>query len=169
MLRRCVILVSLFACLTTDVSASSSIAYVDLGKDPQEGVALDIRSSRRWVRHTEEGRRLVVTVRLYDVAPFNSFSYKVFLDSRGANRADFYVFTDNTSGLDICKLKKYGGGNNQLVSHCLVRYEFFGAEVVRIRVAARDVRPDKHIRWRVYAPPLVDETSDRAPDQGFYA
>jgi hypothetical protein len=168
LLRRGLILATVLACLTTLVSASPSIAYVDVGKDPQEGSEFDIRSTRRWVGHTDEGRRLVVTARLYGLAPFNSFSFRVILDSRGARRPDFYVYADNSSGLNICEVHKYGG-SHPMVSSCEVRVnDPVGVKVIRVRVTARDVRPDKHIRWRIFAPPLVDDTTERAPDQGWY-
>jgi hypothetical protein len=169
LIRRGLILVTVLACLTTVVSASPSIAYVDVGKDPQEGISFDIRSSRRWVAHTDEGRRLVVTVRMYHPgAPFNSWSFRIFLDSRGAHRPDFYVFTDGSDGPYICEVHKYGG-SHPMVSSCEVRVnDPAGVEVIRVRVTARDVRPDKHIRWRIFAPPLVDDTTERAPDQGWY-
>jgi hypothetical protein len=170
MLRRGLVLMTILACLTTVASASGSIAYVDFGKDPQEGVAFDIRSSRRWVRHTNEGRRLVITMRMYSVA-LNAFSPKVFLDSRGGKKPDFYLFVcggHGCGGPQICEVHKYGG-SQPLVSSCELRVnDPVSIELIRVRVAARDVRPDKHIRWRIFHPPLVDETTERAPDQGWY-
>jgi hypothetical protein len=165
--RRGLVLTLILACLTTVDSASGSIAYVDSGTDPQEGVETDISSSRRWVRHTDEGRRLVVTVGFYSTAN-NNFSIKITLDSRGGHRPDFFVFADTTSGQYICDVHKYGG-SHPVVSSCELRVDDpVGIQLARVRVAARDVRPDKHIRWRVSSLPLIDGSTDRAPNAGWY-
>jgi hypothetical protein len=163
----------LLACLATvfpwpgiSLSASSGIAYVDFGTDPEEGVPLDVRASRRWVRHTEEGRRLVVTVRTYEGVG-QGYHFKITLDSRGGHLPDFYLFVDDTGGPRgaSCDVHKYS--TKKVVAPCELRAND-SVTVVRARVAARDVRPDKHIRWWVFAPPLYDDTTDRAPDQGWY-
>jgi hypothetical protein len=167
LIRRGLILMMAFAFLTTIASAGSSIAYVDSGTDPQEGVETDISSSRRWVRHTDEGRRLVVTVGFYSTAN-NNFSIKITLDSRGGHRPDFFVFADNSTGQHICRVHKYGG-SHPVVSSCELRVnDPVSVQVARVRVAARDVRPDKQIRWRVMSLPLSDDSTDRAPNAGWY-
>lgn len=144
---------------------SPTVAYVDSGQDPREGVALDIRSSRRLLLHTDKGRRLVVRVRLYDFAPFNEFEFRVALDSRGDHKPDFVVVANNAGGPFRCRVRRYRARG--LIGPCEVRVDDpLGIQVITLRVTARDVRPDKHIRWRVLGAPWAG--ADRAPDRGWY-
>lgn len=156
------------AALVVLSSASPALAYQDVGYDPLEGEGneLDIRSSRRRVEVTDRGRRLILSVTA--VSDTTGFDYWVKLDSRRGRRPDFLIhMTDATGGPLVCDVRRVG--TRALVAECLMGIHFGErGQRVTARLPARHVNPNKRIRWWVDRRPLLTETSDRAPDRGWY-
>ena len=168
MIRRAGATAALFAFA---ISGSPALAYVDRGTDPRdgagEGTVVDIGRSIRRVHPGEHGRRLSVVIVPYELA-YNSYDLDVYLDSRGGHRADFRLSLDNTEGPLRCRL--YRRGRHEPVARCRIIQGGGPADITRIkaRLPARYVHPNKRIRWRIVAPPLAVDWTDRAPDRGWY-
>lgn len=166
MIRRSVVIAALF---TIAISGSHALAYVDRGDDPQEGrQGVDIGRSIRRIHPTDHGRRLGVVIVPYALV-FNSYDLHVYLDSRGAHRADFWANLDNTSGPLICRVYRIRQGRDEEVGRCrIIQGDPLNIRRIKARFPARYVDPNKRIRWRIVAVPLVANWSDRAPDRGWY-
>ena len=156
-------------CLLMPLTSTPALAYVDRGTDPEEGVTVDIRASARKVFVTENnGRTLLISVRIYQSEL--GYSFLIRLDSRGDQRADFRMqILDSSAGPNPCRI--FRTGRSDPVARCKVRTDVprvEGVTLVQGRVGARRVHPSKRIRWWVEAPPPIDDSSDRAPDRGWY-
>lgn len=161
------------------VLATAAFGYEDTGFDPDDtqNCALpetpedcdetrignpDIRSATRKVRQTDDGRRfLSVTIRSYEpVMRRDAWVGKIWLDSRGDNRADhrlvFRTFMVSRCGVDDRMGMRIG--HLRLTDHaatCIVPLRF--------------LEPTKRIRWRVqtaYYFPEPYSTVDVAPNGG---
>jgi hypothetical protein len=84
---------------------ASALAYFDVGTDPEEGMANDIRASWRWVGMTEVGPRVAFGVRTYESVA-RGYDFHIILDSDAGPRPDFEVHVQDAPTPD-CDVYQY--------------------------------------------------------------
>jgi hypothetical protein len=156
-------IVTLALATGTTFATIPALAYEDAGRDPRDALnSRDVRATVRKVTHTDDGRRLIVVVRLFEAKDQYQFNInylwrvRVMFDARGGRSFDDFlrVWSDDMAG----------GGCVLRLKHrrfdCERLHTSDDGTSLRVTLRLRPLRPTKRIAWRVVT------GDDAAPDVG---
>jgi hypothetical protein len=149
--------------------AASAFGYKDTGFDAREDkrVDLDIRSTTRKVWASQDGRGwLTIRARSYEPMGDEWFA-EARIDSRGGPLTDYrvrlyWVFEEGFCGVRHKRSVNWAEGSLRPFD----RHDTWSSCTVPLRL----VRPNKEIRWKVFAMTETYEIYEHAPsDHGWYS
>ena len=130
----------------------------------------DFRSSTRKVWIDRTGRSwLTITFRTYDWMAGGPYEAFVRLDSRGGPHADFrmHLFDPGDGPPFGCMLRSLATGRYRRGVLKGPDFDNDGSgRRASCRVRLAWLRPDKHVRWGLYSPPVLGRDEDFAPRRG---